>query len=121
MPGRLSSGRLAGERPLGEGNKHVAVQHKEVCPGILHGVLAEVVDEEGDVGGLGILVIGRDGQRVTAFVVKEHLKTPTEYEFESAMLSGVATGVREMLQTCRRSRARGHTTKPNVGYRGKVT
>ena len=47
---------------------HVAIEHKEICSGILHDGLAEMVDEKGNVGGLAILVRSWYLEGVTALV-----------------------------------------------------
>lgn len=56
----------------------MAVQNKKLSPGILHGRLAEMVDEKGNVGRLATAVLGGDRDGVATLVGKEHLETPTE-------------------------------------------
>lgn len=53
----------------------MAIQHEELFPGVLHDMLAQIVDEVGDCRRAAILVGGGNGQRMVALVCKEHFET----------------------------------------------
>lgn len=57
----------------------MVVQDEKFLAGILHDVLAEVLDEEAYVRRAAILVMGGNIQRMAAFISEEHLQTaPTQ-------------------------------------------
>ncbi len=56
----------------------MAVEDKQIGAGILHEILAEIVDQKGDGGGLAAAAFGgRERDGMPALVVEEHLQTPT--------------------------------------------
>jgi len=85
-PGRTRRGKTGGDngQELGSGYAHVAVEHEHVGPRVLHEVLAEVVDEEGNGGGLATRVGGGQVDCMSALVVEEHLESPAAEEREGA-------------------------------------
>lgn len=56
-------------------NVQVAIQHEKLFPGVLHDMLAQIVNEVGDCRRAAILVGGGHGQRMVALVCKEHFET----------------------------------------------
>ncbi len=59
---------------------HVAVEHEHVGPRVLHQVLAEVADEEGNSGRVAARVGGGQVDGMAALVVEEHLESPAAEE-----------------------------------------
>lgn len=53
----------------------MVVEDKQVGPGVLHEVLAEMIDQKGDVGWLTAAVGAWQGDCVASLVVEEHLET----------------------------------------------
>ncbi len=56
----------------------MAVQDEQLSSWVVHGVLAEVVDEEGDVGWLSVPVDGWYGESVAFLVGEKHLESSAE-------------------------------------------
>lgn len=52
----------------------MTIEDKKFLSGVLHGVLAEMVDEKGNSCGLAILVHRRNLERVTPLIREEHLQ-----------------------------------------------
>ncbi len=56
----------------------MAVEDEQIGAGVLHEILAEIVDQKGDGGGLAAAAFdGRERDGMPALVVEEHLQTPT--------------------------------------------
>lgn len=53
----------------------MAIEDKQIGPWVLHEMLAEVINEEGDVSWLATFVGGRERNEVTALIVEQHLET----------------------------------------------
>lgn len=58
----------------------MAVEHEHVCAGILHEVLAEIVDQKGYCGGLAGAVGGGERHCMTSLVVEEQLETAARFK-----------------------------------------
>ena len=70
---------------------HMTVKNEHLLPSIRQGVLAEILDEEGDIDWPAILVHSWDCHRVASDVSKEHLKSASE---RLSVLDDVAQGSR---------------------------
>ncbi len=51
----------------------MAVEDEQIGAGVFHQILAEIVDQKGDGGGLAAAAFGGERDRVPALVVEEHL------------------------------------------------
>lgn len=74
-------------RDIFESHVQMVVQDEKFLASIIHNILAKVINQEGDIGGLSILVLSRKCQRMATLVGKEHLQASSAFDSVSHVVT----------------------------------